>query len=134
MSYSAYSYVVFGVLVPRDTIKHTIRIRGCEHTIEPKMNFCPECGKPAYKEKVQNILNPMEDNKLSYFYSDYEGESHIVIGFCVGKTDYNTNTEPVACKVPTPNMILELIEFFKEHNLPYKEKDIKMYVITYHSY
>lgn len=134
MGYSAYSYAVFGVRVPRSQIKKPVNVRSCVHDVQHGMNFCPECGKPVYTQKTQDILESMDSKNLSYFYSDYEGNGDVVIGFCVGKTDYDNNTEPVECKVPTPGMALELVEFFKEHNLPYTEKHIKMYVMTYHSY
>lgn len=134
MGYDAYSYAVFGVKVPRSVVKQPVKVRACKHDIQDGMKFCPECGKPAYKEEIQDILDSMESNKLSYFYSDYEGKGDVVIGFCVGKTGYDTNTEPVECNPPTPGMAVEILEFFKLHNISYTEQHIKMYVMTYHSY
>lgn len=134
MSYSAYSYVVYGVKVPRFSIKQSVKIRGCHHEIEDSMKFCPECGKPSYIEKKQDILDSMEDKKLSYFYSDYEGKDDVVIGFCLAKTSYNTNTMPIECDTPTPDMSDELNTFLKQYDFPYTEKNFKTYVMTYHSY
>lgn len=134
MGYSAYSYAVFGVKTARSNMKQTVKVRACHHKIADGMKFCPECGKPAFVEEQENILDSMEDKGLSYFYSDYSGNADVVLGFCVGRTSYSDNNEPVACKAPTPGMAVEILEFCKEHNLPYTEKDLKMYVMTSHSY
>lgn len=134
MGYDAYSYAVFGVKTARSNIKQKVKVRACHHAIADGMKFCPECGKHAFVEKEENILDGMDDKKLSYFYSDYNGNADVVLGFCVGRTSYRNNTEPVECYPPTPRMAVEILEFCKEHNLPYTEKNLKMYVLTEHSY
>ena len=134
MSYQAYSHLIFGIKTPRSTVNQSDAIRGCNHPITPSMKFCPECGASAYIQKQSRILESFEYNKLSYFFSDHEGDDDIVIGFSLGKTDYDTMSTPVACKNPTPEMTEKILEFIKENNLNYSEQNIKMYVMTYHSY
>lgn len=132
MSYDAYSYAVFGIKTSRKNMKKNIKVRACRHTIADGMKFCPECGKPAFIEEEDDILESMKDKGLSYFYSDYNRDTEVVLGFCVGSTSYGKDT--VECKPPTPGMAAEILEFCKVNNLPYTEKNLKMYVMTYHSY
>lgn len=134
MGYSAYSYAVFGIKTARSNMKKTFKARACTHKIADGMKFCPECGKPAFFEELDDILEAMNNGELSYYYSDYNRDTDVVLGFCVGRTSYSDNTEAVECSPPTPRMALEIVEFCKEHNLPYTERDIKMYVLTHHSY
>lgn len=134
MSYQAYSHLIFGFKAPRSTVNQSDAVRGCNHSITQGMKFCPECGASVYIQKQSRILNSFKYDKLSYFFSDHEGNEDIVIGFSLGKTDYNTMSTPVSCKSPTPEMKDEILQFITEHNLNYSEKHIKMYVMTYHSY
>lgn len=134
MGYSAYSYAVFGVKTNLSSVKKTTQKRSCNHNINTSMKFCPECGKPTFSEKTVTLLDSMEDNKLSYFYSDYESKEDIVLGFRLAATSYNTNCTPIEIKSPTPSMIEEIMQFCKDNDLPFQEKDCKMYVMTYHSY
>jgi hypothetical protein len=134
MGYSAYSYAVFGVKTDISSVNQTNQKRSCNHDVKPNMKFCPECGKPTFVEKTVFLLDSMEDKKLSYFYSDPESKDNIVLGFRLAATSYNTNCTPIEIPNPTPVMIEEIMQFCKENNLPFKEKDCKMYVMTYHSY
>lgn len=134
MGYRAYSNTLFGVKVARSNMKQKVKVRACRHKVADGMKFCPECGKPAFIEEEDDVLESMKDKGLSYYYSDYNRDNDIVLGFCVGRTSYSDNTEAVECKPPTPSMAAEILAFCKEHNLPYTEKHIKMYVLTNHSY
>ncbi len=132
MGYSAYSYLVFGIKTNLNSVKKTSKERACSHDVQSNMKFCPECGKPTFTEKTVSILDSMEKNILSYFYSDPENKSDIILGFQLGGTDYKNDISEV---MPiTPNMIEEIMQFCKENNLPYKENQCKTYVMTYHSY
>ena len=98
------------------------------------MKFCPECGKPAFNETKEVLLEPMEKDQLSYFYSDHASEN-IILGFLIGDTFEYDNEEFVELKFPTTqNMVDEIMKFCKENDLPYTEKNCKYYVFTYHSY
>lgn len=134
MGYSASSYAVFGIKTARSNMKQSVKVRACRHTIAEGMKFCPECGKPAFVEQEEDILESMKDKGLTYFYADYNRNNDVVLGFCVGRTSYSDENEPVECKPTTPGMAAEILEFCKVHNLPYTEKHIKMYVLTSHSY
>lgn len=134
MGYNATSYAVFGIKTARKNMKQLVNVRTCSHNVSEGMKFCPECGEPVYTQEKHDILDSMEEKGLSYFYSNYEGNGDIVLGFCVGKTSYSDNTKPIACKPPSPDMAVEILDFCKAHNLPYTEQNLKMYVMTHHSY
>lgn len=132
MSYSAYSHVIFGIKTNIDSVKQNSMQRTCDHDVQSNMNFCPECGKPTFTEKTVSLLDSMEENGLSYFYSDPSNKDDIIIGFQLGVTDYNKDIAEV--KPATTNMTEEIMQFCKDNNLSYTENHCKMYVITYHSY
>jgi hypothetical protein len=133
MSYSASSYAVFGIKTSINNINQIVKTRGCKHQMVGNANFCSQCGKPSYIEKEGRIIEPMEAKQLSYFYSFHEQKNDIVIGFHLAETDSDSHI-PMEIKSPTTEMIKEILDFCKMYSLSYTEKDIKMYVLTYHSY
>lgn len=92
-------------------------------------------GIKVSREAVKNTsLKAQYDNQLSYFYSDYENSDYVVVGFRLGKTEYDTHSEPVACISPNISMAQEILEFCKDNKIKCKNDDLKMYTMTYHSY
>ena len=136
MGYSAYSYCVFGIKMSLESVQKSVKERVCHHDIPDNAKFCPTCGKPAYEEYQENVIDPFEIYKLSYFFSSYDfrEKNGIVLGFCIAKTGYSTDCDFIECITPTNDMIKIVMDFCKEYNLPYNEKDCKTYIMTYHSY
>ena len=134
MGYDAYSYAAFGVKTSEDAITKIVTKRACNHTILAGSKFCHECGRPANTEKREVLLNAMKDKVISYFPTDSGCSGDIVVGFKLARADENNN--PVAIKFPSTQDDLkeQLLTFFKEHELPFTEKDIQLYILTYHSY
>lgn len=86
------------------------------------------------KKAIQSSLQAQKEHELSYFYSDYEESTDVIVGFLLGKTDYNTYTEAVVCDAPTISMAQEIIEFCKDNSIDCDNEDLNMYTMTYHSY
>ncbi len=57
MGATYYTYAVLGVEIDpaRLTMQH--QVRGCNHPLPPcvPQKFCPECGKPTWREEQQDI-------------------------------------------------------------------------------
>jgi len=142
MGYDAYSHVIYGIEVDRKILEKTERVRSCNHNIDEKSKFCPECGKPVWVESTVSVLDNLHDDDpydkggLSYFVESgdaYNNKNYnFMIGFRLGKTGYNQNRDYV--KQPTDTMKEQILDFIRENNLNMTEKDIKMIVYTYHSY
>ena len=136
MGLDVYSNVVYGKVVSKDFFTHRQMIRGCEHKVDESKSFCQECGKQVWIETQDVLLDSQEDDGLSYFYSDYENQSQVILGFRLGKTGSHRNNDATFFKIKnvTPQMTQELITFFSERGIAATEKDFATHVFQYYSY
>jgi hypothetical protein len=56
MSTSYYADMVAGFAVPKARLRFPTRKRGCAHEVPKDANFCPTCGKEAWKEGQGRII------------------------------------------------------------------------------
>lgn len=129
------TYVVFGIALDKSFVKPVEKIRGCNHKVNEKAQFCSECGKPVWIETNVSLLDSMECNQLSYFYADYKS-NEIIIGFALNvsgshrsyKVDFLEVTEP------TKEMLTEIKNFCDIHKISYEPSDFKTYAFSHFSY
>jgi hypothetical protein len=139
MGYSAYSHAIYGITVNRSKLEKTERTRGCDHDTDTTKNFCSECGEPVWVEETCSVLDTIEDSrkgKLSYFTESGDHSRNpnyeYMIGFELASTNYDKNR--VEMDQPTEKMKQEILKFIKDNKLNLTEKDIKIFIYTYHSY
>lgn len=137
MGLDVYAKVVFGKIVDRNSIIQTQKIRTCSHQTNKNNKFCPECGQPMWTEKQSIMLDCNEKDQLSYFYTDYENQEQVVVGFILGETSShrNNNLQPFfKVENVTAQMKQELIDFFAQQETTLNEDDFEIYVFNYFSY
>lgn len=135
MSYQAYSKVVFGLEVSKETVFIENKQRGCCHDVDLTAKFCSECGKPMNKIVKEQIINygSSDQNKLGYFISSYDSDETGILGFILAQTkdqDLNYYVIPQ----PKEEMVNKLKEFLMQYNIRYNDNELKSYLYTYHSY
>lgn len=137
MGLDVYSNVVYGKVIPKEVLTQRQRVRGCNHEVDESKKFCPECGKPVWIETEDFMLDSQEDNGLSYFYSDPENQTSVIVGFRLGRTDSHRSggsCEFFKVKSITSQMTQELIAFFSQRGIITTNKDFAMHVFQYYSY
>ena len=133
MGYSASAYVVFGVKANKRDLVHVKEVRGCHHEIDPAANFCSVCGKPRLVQEKVYILD--ERNGDVYHYVSDPNHSEVgVLGIKLNDLDQYSREGFELIKEPTEKMTKEIMNFSKKYGLNISEKDLKKYVMIYHSY
>jgi hypothetical protein len=137
MGLDVYSNVVYGKVISKEVLTQRQMVRACDHQIDESKKFCPECGKPVWVETENVMLDPQESNGLSYFYSDYENQNQVIVGFRLGETGSHRNNNDTTffkLKNQTPQMTQELIAFFSQRGITTTDKDFAMHLFQYYSY
>lgn len=132
MGYDAYSYAVFGKQVSKSDLTVVTKVRGCSHKTDTNQKFCSECGKPVWKQEKEFIADEGYGNKIGFFKSSADTDEG-VLGFKLVSTGSSDN-DYYAIPAPKPSMAVEILEFFKKHNIACSEDELKSYLYTYHSY
>lgn len=134
MGYSVYTNLVYGVQLHNSDLEIVDVERGCSHDLPgeqvnfQEVNFCPECGKPAFVEVRKRILVP---SSLNEFKRDYEDDTFI-LGMSLGSIDTNHGSDR-----PTPVRRLEdeerqeLESFLEFYELKQKPQ---VWLVLRHSY
>lgn len=130
MGYSASSYVIFGKKTSVKALTINTKVRGCNHKIDEGQKFCSECGKPVWVQKETFIADEELDLKVRFFAPTYENDDG-VLGFRINNPRDNDIEE---LSSPSPEMVQDILNFYKENGIACREKDLKTYVFTYHSY
>lgn len=131
------SYVVYGKITPKEVLTQHHKARACNHEIDESKKFCSECGQPVWVQNENTLLDSLEDNCLSYFYSDYSNQKEVIVGFQLGETDSHRNNNETTfyqIKKPTPQMTQELIAFFSQRGIVTTDTDFAMHVFQHYSY
>lgn len=130
-------YVVFGKVVSENVIMDSTKARSCPHKTDESKPFCSECGKPVFVERQTRLLESLNREGLSYFYSDHANTKEILVGFMLSSTYQYYSSEhkqfnPI--KKPTAAMVSELLDFFADRKIPVKESDFAEHLMLYYSY
>lgn len=64
MSVSFYAYVLLGFHLAEDQRWSTTTYRGCSHEEVPGAKFCPECGKPTWKQE-RDPLETLDSDRFA---------------------------------------------------------------------
>ena len=136
MGYSASTVVIVGVYVDKTLYEKKSKVRGCKHK-ESSSRFCPECGKPIWVEKVEevdfdDIVTKSGDEELTFTYCEAESSREAIVGYCLSKLDTYTG------KIHKINMATNM-EKYRERLKKllgdlWSEKDFGMYCVFQESY
>lgn len=140
MSTTYCHYYVKGYLIPANAGVIKGKKRGCKHSIDISVKFCPECGKPVfieYEEDLMMILQERLEERLDYGTSSIRifgnEKDHTIIGIrvknnneIISKEDFTFFEYP---EVKNED-IEELDNFIKENNVPISG-ELKTFVIEY---
>lgn len=134
MGYSAYSNAVFGLLVNKSQLTVQNQKRSCDHDTDLEGNFCSVCGEPVYIIEEEVIIDENSyRNTIDYFVSSADSDKKGILGIRIAETDdQDTNYYPIA--VPNEKLVNQLKDFLNKHNIAFADKDLKVYMYTYHSY
>lgn len=131
MSRSISSEILIGVRFKQSDLRKTKIVKNCNHKNPETANFCGECGKPISSEKSVSIF---KDKVLDKLYDNKKGEVYLTgtyddqdkyIGIRLSYLSDEWQKEVDMSKLEEKKE--KLLEFFKEHNLNIKSKDIKIY-------
>lgn len=134
MGYSAYSKVVFGLIVSKDDITVETNVRSCSHDTDLNANFCSVCGQAVYEtEETMLVEYGYDPNQIAYFVSSHDSDEEGILGFVIAQTE-DQDTSYHVIPQPSEKMISELKKFLNEHEIEFSDNELKSYLYTEHSY
>lgn len=141
MGYSVYNHMVYGVVLQIGQLFKKSRVRSCGHQVDATSKYCPECGKPMYKEEEVPLIRSFEKKSLSYYYthsgSNENKEEYCVLGFDVG---VKCGGSPDILTLPPFDdkalewMRQEILDFANKNGISVNFADISFHAVMHHSY
>jgi hypothetical protein len=145
MSVSFSASAVIGVRVAKEKLFTRVRVPGCSHANAEGVKFCPECGKPAWRDRSEEITGYDSDREtlralsagladLSVEIEHCEDNTHFIIGHCC--VSRNDRDGPGMFKLTGAEFeaIRERIKAALEARGLWDEEAFGLWVIPYASY
>lgn len=133
MSVNYHSNVVLGVKIQRDSFLNNRKVRTCQHDISGEPKFCPECGRPFYKNLTIGHFEEALDekqSKLKFFGNTYSDDCNIlVIGILISSAD--EYSVPSSFEPPSDETRNKLFEDLKTQGFATDMSQIHLFNIQY---
>ena len=69
------STAVIGYRIKTDKFYEEVEVKSCDHTVDTKLKFCPECGtqNTTYKKRFEKYANPTDSESYyeTFAYNEY---------------------------------------------------------------
>lgn len=137
------AFALIGIKILREKLEVKNRVKNCEHSVPEHAQFCPTCGKRAFRTEKSYIPAVVENEDYQSFLGDFriiginDGDpekKHLFLGFSVETGSHRSFEVEAFGKLPDlVTLRARLLEVTKKYDLMSEEmfdKKFGLYALT----